>query len=106
MAEDKKEKPVFPPILTIKRQNFENAFKFILKKIVSSNKLETRELNEINKELSKWIITGMNTVDFDEKSGADNVKALDDMVDDLWTHFYRDLNMDVRKYRVKFRRKQ
>jgi len=104
MADDKKQKPSFPPILTIKRQNFEKSFKFIMAKMISTNKLETRELNEINKEWSKWLITGMNTVDFEKDGG--NIAELDKLVDDLWTHFYRDLNSEIRKHRVKFRRKQ
>src|ERR1035437_5444068 len=106
MADDKKQRPVFPPILTIKRQVFEKSFKYIMTKMISTNKFETSELNEINKELSRWLITGMNTVGFDDKKDADNLTALEVLVDDLWTHFYRDLNQQVRKHRTEFRRKQ
>ena len=99
-----KEKPEFPPILTIKRQNFEKAFKYIMSQMISTNKITTSDLNEINKELTRWLITGMNTVDFEKD--FKNKKALEDLVDDLWSEFYRDLNLKVRKHRNKFRRKQ
>jgi len=102
MAEEKA-KPEFPPILTIKRQNFEKAFKYIMSQMISTNKITTSDLNEINKELTKWLITGMNTVDFEKD--FKNKKALEDLVNDLWTEFYRDLNLRVRKHRTKFRRK-
>jgi hypothetical protein len=102
MAENKA-KPEFPPILTIKRQNFEKAFKYIMSEIISTNKMTTSDLNEINRQLTRWLITGMNTVDFEKDFG--NKKALEDLVEDLWTEFYRDLNLKVRKHRTKFRRK-
>lgn len=103
MAEDKA-KPEFPPILTIKRQNFEKAFKYIMSEMISTNKMTTSDLNEMNKELTRWLITGMNMVDFEKD--FKNKKALEDLVDDLWTEFYRDLNLKVKKHRTKFRRKQ
>ena len=102
MAEEKA-KPEFPPILTIKRQNFEAAFKYIMSQMISTNKISTGDLNEINKELTRWLVTGMNTVDFEKD--FKNKKALEDLIDDLWTEFYRDLNLKVRKHRTKFRRK-
>lgn len=103
MAENKA-KPEFPPILTIKRQNFEKAFKYIMSEMISTNKMTTSDLNEINRELTRWLITGMNMVDFEKD--FKNKKALEDLVDDLWSEFYRDLNLKVRKHRTKFRRKQ
>ena len=102
MAENKA-KPEFPPILTIKRQNFEKAFKYIMSEMISTNKMTTSDLNEINRELTRWLITGMNMVDFEKD--FKNKKALEDLVDDLWSEFYRDLNLKVRKHRTKFRRK-
>lgn len=102
MAEDKA-KPEFPPVLTIKRQNFEKVFKYIMSEMISTNKMTTSDLNEINRELTRWLITGMNTVDFEKD--FKNKKALEDLVDDLWSEFYRDLNLKVRKHRTKFRRK-
>ena len=102
MAEDKA-KPEFPPILTIKRQNFEKTFKYIMSQMISTNKMTTTDLGEINRELTRWLITGMNTVDFE--NDFKNKKALNDLVDELWTEFYRDLNLKVRKHRTKFRRK-
>lgn len=102
MAEDK-ETTEFPPILTIKRHNFEKVFKYVISEIISTNKMTTSDLNEINRELRQWLITGMNTVDFEKD--YKNIKALEDLVDDLWSEFYRNLNLKVRKHRTKFRRK-
>jgi len=102
MAEDKA-KPEFPPILVIKKNEFEKAFKFIMEKMISVNKMTSSDLNEINKHLTRWLITGMNTVD--SEKDTQNIKALNDLVEDLWKEFYRDLNLKVKKHRTKFRRK-
>ena len=92
-----------PPILVIKRNKFENAFKIIIRKMLSENKIEPDELRDLNREIKDWLVTGMQTVDF-EKSFQNNA-ILDDLIDDLWKDFYRDLNLEIRKYRTKFRRK-
>ncbi len=103
MADEKKKTLVFPPILVIKRREFEKVFKEILKVLLSEKKITPDNINSINRELAKWLITGMQNVDFD--NDRQNQTALDDLVNDLWTYFYRDLNMKVRKHRTKFRRK-
>lgn len=92
----------FPPILTLKRNNFENAFKLVMKKMISENKIEISDMRDINKELVKWLITGMQNVDFED---AQNQYILNQLVDDLWDKFYMDLNLKLKKYRTKFRRK-
>jgi len=92
-----------PPVLTIKKENFEKAFKVLMSQMVSSDKISMEELRDANKQLVKWLITGMQNVDF--KEDKQNQYNLERLVDDLWTDFYRDLNMRVRKYRTKFRRK-
>jgi len=92
-----------PPVLTIKRENFEKAFKILITQMISSDKITMEELREANKQLVKWLITGMQNVDF--KEDKQNIYNLEQLVDDLWKEFYRDLNMKVRKYRTKFRRK-
>lgn len=93
----------FPPVLTIKRQNFENAFKILMSKMISESKIEITDVRDVNRELVKWLITGMQNVDF--KDDKHNQRILEELVDDLWQEFYRDLNMKVRKYRTKLRRK-
>ena len=95
--------PDLPPVLTIKRDNFEKAFKILMTQMISENKIKMDELREVNKQLVKWLITGMQNVDFEKD--RQNQYNLDQLVDDLWKDFYRDLNMRVRKYRMKFRRK-
>lgn len=92
-----------PPVLTIKRENFEKAFKVLMTEMISNDKITMEELREVNKQLVKWLITGMQNVDF--KEDKQNIYNLEQLVDDLWKEFYRDLNMKVRKYRTKFRRK-
>lgn len=92
-----------PPVLTIKRENFEKAFKILMSKMISEDKITIEELRDANKQLVKWLITGMQNVDF--KEDKQNQYNLENLVDDLWKEFYRDLNMKVRKYRTKFRRK-
>jgi hypothetical protein len=92
-----------PPVLTIKRENFEKAFKILMTEMISSDKITMEELREANKQLVKWLITGMQNVDF--KEDKQNIYNLEQLIDDLWKEFYRDLNMKVRKYRTKFRRK-
>ena len=96
-------KPDLPPVLTIKRDNFEKAFKILMTEMISKEKIKMDELREINKQMVKWLITGMQNVDFEKD--RQNQYNLDALVDDLWKDFYRDLNMRVRKYRTKFRRK-
>jgi len=95
--------PDLPPVLTIKRDNFEKAFKILLTEMISKEKIKMDELREVNKQMVKWLITGMQNVDFEKDK--QNQYNLDQLVDDLWKEFYRDLNMKVRKYRTKFRRK-
>jgi Na+-transporting NADH:ubiquinone oxidoreductase subunit NqrC len=92
-----------PPVLTIKRDNFEKAFKILMTEMISDSKITVEEIREVNKQLVKWLITGMQNVDFEKD--RQNQYNLDRLVDDLWTDFYRSLNMKVRKYRIKFRRK-
>jgi Na+-transporting NADH:ubiquinone oxidoreductase subunit NqrC len=92
-----------PPVLTIKRDNFETAFKILMTEMISDSKITVEEIREVNKQLVKWLITGMQNVDFEKD--RQNQYNLDRLVDDLWTDFYRSLNMKVRKYRIKFRRK-
>lgn len=92
-----------PPVLTIKRENFEKAFKILMAQMISNDKITMEELREANKQLVKWLITGMQNVDF--KEDKQNQYNLNVLVDDLWNDFYRDLNMRVRKHRTKFRRK-
>lgn len=92
-----------PPVLTIKRQNFERAFKIMMSKMISESKVDTDEIREVNKEMVKWLITGMQNVDF--KEDKQNQYNLEQLVDELWNEFYRDLNMKIRKYRTRFRRK-
>lgn len=92
-----------PPVLTIKADNFETAFKILMTEMISDNKITVEEIREVNKQLVKWLITGMQNVDFEKD--RQNQYNLDRLVDDLWTDFYRSLNMKVRKYRIKFRRK-
>lgn len=93
----------FPPILTIKRNNFEKAFKIVMSKMISEEKLTIEDTRDINREMVKWLITGMQNVDFEKD--RQNQFVLDKLVDDLWNEFFRDLNMKVRKYRTQFRRK-
>ena len=95
--------PKLPPVLTIKADNFEKAFKILMTEMISDSKITTEEIREVNKQLVKWLITGMQNVDFEKD--RQNKYNLDNLVDDLWTDFYRSLNMKVRKYRIKFRRK-
>lgn len=92
-----------PPVLTIKRDNFEKAFKIVMSKMVADNKMNMDDLRELNKQLVKWLITGMQNVDFEKDK--QNQYALELLVDELWTEFHRDLNMKVRKHRTKFKRK-
>ena len=93
----------FPPILTIKRNNFEKAFKIVMSKMISEEKLTIEDTRDINREMVKWLITGMQNVDFEKNK--QNQYVLDKLVNDLWDEFFRDLNMKVRKYRTQFRRK-
>jgi len=92
-----------PPVLTIKRSNFENAFKTIMLKMVSENKLEMEDLRVVNKQMVKWLITGMQNIDFEKD--IQNKYNLDILVDDLWDDFLRSLNKNIRKHRIKFKRK-
>lgn len=92
-----------PPVLTIKRGNFEDAFKTIMLKMVSENKLEMEDLRGVNKQMVKWLITGMQNIDFEKD--IQNKYNLDRLVDDLWTDFFKSLNKNIRKHRIKFRRK-
>jgi hypothetical protein len=93
----------FPPILTIKRNNFEKAFKIVMSKLISEEKLTIEYTRDINRDMVKWLITGMHNVDFEKNK--QNQYVLDKLVNDLWDEFFRDLNMKVRKYRTQFRRK-
>ena len=93
----------FPPILTIKRNNFEKAFKIVMSKMISEEKLTIEDTRDINRDMVKWLITGMHNVDFEKNK--QNQYVLDKLVNDLWDEFFRDLNMKVRKYRTQFRRK-
>ena len=95
--------PKLPPVLTIKADNFEKVFKLLMTEMISDSKITVEETREVNKQLVKWLITGMQNVDFEKD--RQNQYNLDRLVDDLWTDFYRSLNMKVRKYRIKFRRK-
>lgn len=61
------------------------------------------DTRELNKQLIKWLVTGMQNIDFEKDK--QNQYALETLVDDLWKEFYRDLNMKVRKHRTKFKRK-
>lgn len=91
-----------PPILVIKRHEFEEAFKKFMSIIISNNKVTPGDMNDINRILSKWLITGMQNVDFENRR---NSYELESLVSDLWNHFYRDLNLEVRKHRLGFIRK-
>ena len=91
-----------PPVLTIKKGSFESAFKTVMKKMVSENKLEIEDLRGINKQMIKWLITGMQNIDFENIQNRYN---LDTFVDDLWGDFLKSLNKNIRKHRIKFKRK-
>lgn len=93
---------ILPPVLVIKKQNFEKSFLDVIKIMISQKKMTTAELGELNRELAKSLITGMNTVDFDDKR---NKMALDTLAEDLWKEFFRDLTLKVKKHRLKFVRK-
>jgi hypothetical protein len=92
-----------PPVLTIKRGNFEKAFKILMSKMISETKVDTNDVRDVNKELVKWLVTGMQNVDF--KDDKQNQYNLEQLVDELWLEFHRDLNTKIKKYRIKFRRK-
>lgn len=94
---------VLPPVLVVNKIYLERVFKLLIKKLISENKLDFNDLMEINKFLKVWMITGMQTVDFADS--YNNNKVLDELIDELWTEFYKDLNMRVKKYRTKFKRK-
>jgi len=96
-------KAYLPPVLTIKRDNFEKAFKIVMSSFISQSKLNMDDTRELNKQLVKWLVTGMQNIDFEKDK--QNQYALETLVDDLWKEFYRDLNMKVRKHRTKFKRK-
>jgi len=96
-------KAYLPPVLTIKRDNFEKAFKIVMSSFISQSKLNMDDTRELNKQLIKWLVTGMQNIDFEKDK--QNQYALETLVDDLWKEFYRDLNMKVRKHRTKFKRK-
>lgn len=93
---------ILPPVLVIKKQNFEKAFLDVIKIMISQKKMTTTEFGKLNNELTKWLITGMNNVDFDDKR---NQMTLDSLADDLWKEFFRDLTLKVKKHRLNFVRK-
>jgi len=94
---------VLSPILTVNKNVFEKVFKDLMKTILTENKINVSQLTDLNRELNRWLIIGMKNVDFDDKQ---NALILNELVDSLWEKFYRNLNLELIKYKSKFKRKQ
>lgn len=87
------------PVFRVDKSKTESAFKLIITEILTSKRIEPSIVLELNKIIATGLIKGMQAIDTSDKK---NVVALEQLVDDLWVKFERELNMKLLKYRKNF----
>jgi hypothetical protein len=81
-TKDKPGQPAMPVSIALNKVLIEQAFKYVLKVILTENRVDPSYLNELNKILTRRpVIYEGGRVKFDN---PDNIKTIDTLVDVVW----------------------